>query len=363
MALTREQAAELDAADPLAGFRDRFVVTQPERIYLDGNSLGRLPIATRERLTEVADEWGDRLVSGWEEWIDAPARVGDALAEGVLGARPGEVVVSDSTTVNLFKLCSATLDAYRLSAQGVVVTDRENFPTDRYVLEGLAEQRGLQLRMFEGDPLLGPQPEQLEAELRDGTVALVALSHVDYRSGALADLRALTDVARRYDAHVVWDLCHSAGAVPVELREAGVELAVGCTYKYLNGRPGLAGLPVRGGGDPAATALADPGLVRPARPVRHGPRLRPGRRDRPLPGRHAADRRAGRRRGGRAAHGRGGDRAAAQEVDRAVRADRRLARRVAGAARVRARLAAGARARAAPTSRCAIRRRGRSAAP
>jgi len=236
--LSREQAAELDAADPLAGFRDRFVLTRPERIYLDGNSLGRLPLGARERMLEVADEWGDRLVSGWEEWIDAPSRVGDALAEGVLGARRGEVVVSDSTTVNLFKLCSATLDAYRLSAQGAVVTDRDNFPTDRYVLEGLAEQRGLQLRMFQGDPLLGPQPEQLEAELRDGAVALVVLSHVAYRSGALADLRALTDVARRYDAHVVWDLCHSAGALPVELREAGVELAVGCTYKYLNAGPG-----------------------------------------------------------------------------------------------------------------------------
>ena len=141
--LTREQAAELDAADPLAGFRERFVITRPERIYLDGNSLGRLPVAARERVLGVLDEWGDRLVSGWEEWIDVPTRVGDALAEGVLGARPGEVIVSDSTTVNLFKLCSAALDAYRLSAQGVVVTDRDNFPTDRYVLEGLAEQRGL----------------------------------------------------------------------------------------------------------------------------------------------------------------------------------------------------------------------------
>jgi kynureninase len=229
--LSREHAAALDAADPLAGFRERFVITRPERIYLDGNSLGRLPVASRERVIGVLDEWGDRLVSGWEEWIDAPTRVGDLLASGVLGARPGEVIVSDSTTVNLFKLCSAALDAYRLSAQGNVVTDRDNFPTDRYVLEGLAEQRGLTLRMIDG-------AGDLESALSDGTVALVVLSHVNYRTGALADIRGLTDVARRYDAHVVWDLCHSAGAVPVDLRENGVELAVGCTYKYLNGGPG-----------------------------------------------------------------------------------------------------------------------------
>jgi kynureninase len=214
------------------------VFADEERIYLDGNSLGRLPVATRDRLHDLVDEWGDRLVSGWPDWIDAPTRVGDALAEGVLGARPGEVLVADSTTVNLYKLCSAALDAYRLSAQGAVVTDQDNFPTDRYVLEGLAEQRGLQLRLMESDPVDGPQPEALEAELRDGAVALVVLSHVAYRSGALADLHALTDVARRFDAHVVWDLSHSAGAVPVDLRDARVELAVGCTYKYLNAGPG-----------------------------------------------------------------------------------------------------------------------------
>ena len=212
------------------------------------------------------------------------------------------------------------------------------------MLEGLAEQRGLQLRMFEGDPLLGPQPEQLEAELRDGTVALVVLSHVNYRSGALADLRALTDVARRYDAHVVWDLCHSAGAVPVELREAGVELAVGCTYKYLNAGPG----------SPAFLYVAEEIQPRLRSPIQGWF----GQRDqfdmdrdydpadgigRFLAGTPPIAELAAVEEGVRLTAEAGIGRAA-REVDRAVRADRRLARRVAGAARVRARLAAGARA-------------------
>jgi kynureninase len=148
------------------------------------------------------------------------------------------VLVGDSTTVNLYKLCAATLDAYRLSAQRAVVTDSGNFPTDRYVLEGLCEQRGLELRRFDADPVLGPQPEDLEQALSDGAAALVVLTHVAYRSGALADLQALTDVARRHDAHIVWDLSHSVGAVDVRLGDTGVELAVGCSYKFLNGGPG-----------------------------------------------------------------------------------------------------------------------------
>jgi len=218
MALTRADAAARDAADPLAAFRERFVFTDEQRIYLDGNSLGRLPVATRERLHALADDWGDRLVSGWPDWIDAPTRVGDLLAEAVLGAQPGEVIVGDSTTVNLYKLCSAALDL----APGPLVTNRDNFPTDRYVLEGLAAQRGVELRLV----------DDIESALDDAAVAVI--SHVDYRSGEIADMRRLN--AR--GARVVWDLCHSAGAIPIGLRDAGVELAVGCTYKYLNGGPG-----------------------------------------------------------------------------------------------------------------------------
>ncbi len=222
MALTRADAEARDAADPLAGFRERFVNTDPQRIYLDGNSLGRLPVTTRDRLRDLVEEWGDRLVSGWPHWIDAPARVGDALAAGVLGAGPGEVIVADSTTVNLFKLCSAALDL----GAGALVTDSGNFPTDRYVLDGLARQRGAELRIV--DDVVAALPG----------AAVVVLSHVDYRSGAIADVRGLTELARSHGARVVWDLSHSAGAVPVELRAAGVELAVGCTYKYLNAGPG-----------------------------------------------------------------------------------------------------------------------------
>jgi kynureninase len=221
MDLSREHAVALDAADPLHDFRYRFVEDDPRRIYLDGNSLGRLPLATRDRLAEIVADWGERLVSGWPDWIDAPARAGDLLAEHVLGARPGEVIVADSTTVNLFKLCSAVLD----TRDGAIVTDRDNFPTDRYVLEGLAARNGRELRLVDTP----------EAAVGEPGTALVVLSHVNYRSGELADMAALTAAT---GADVVWDLSHSAGALPVELRAAGAQLAVGCTYKYLNAGPG-----------------------------------------------------------------------------------------------------------------------------
>jgi kynureninase len=227
----RAHAERLDAADPLARFRDQFVIYDPDLLYLDGNSLGRLPIATRERLRAAVDQWGSELVSGWHDWIELPERAGDLLAAEVLGARPGEVIVTDSTTVNLFKLASAVLD----TRPGDVVTDTGNFPTDRYVLEGVARRHGRELRLFEPDPIDGPLPEDVEAACAGGEVALVSLSHVAYRSGALADMEAIGAATA---APVLWDLSHSAGAVPIELERRGVELAVGCTYKYLNAGPG-----------------------------------------------------------------------------------------------------------------------------
>ena len=230
----RAHAERLDAEDPLAPLRERFAIDDPETIYLDGNSLGRLPLATRERLGELANQWGSELVGGWHDWIDLPERIGDLLASGVLGARPSEVIVTDSVTVNLFKLAGAVLD----TRPGAIVTDAENFPTDRYVLDGLARRHSRELRVFDADPLDGPQPEDVERACAGSEVALVSLSHVAYRSGALADLAAVNELARSVGALVLWDLSHAAGAVPVRLTADGADLAVGCTYKYLNGGPG-----------------------------------------------------------------------------------------------------------------------------
>jgi kynureninase len=228
-------AEALDRADPLARFRDEFVFEEGGPLYVDGNSLGRLPRRTRERLALAVDEWATALVRGWQEWIDLPLRVGDLLAEGVLGARAGEMVVTDSVTVNLYKLARSALAAR--PGRGAVVTDAGNFPTDRYVLEGL----DCELRPVETDPVDGPSLAAVVEACGPGDVALVALSQVDYRSGALADLPAVTEAAHAAGALVLWDLSHSAGAVPVGLEEHAVDLAVGCTYKYLNAGPGAPG--------------------------------------------------------------------------------------------------------------------------
>jgi len=232
MSAEEQRVAALDAADPLAGFRDRFAIADDALAYLDGNSLGRLPRATPARLAQVVEqEWGERLIRSWGEgWMELPRRVGDAIGE-LLGAAPGQVVVADSTTVCLHKLAAAALAAR--PDRDEIVTDVDNFPTDRYVLEGLARRRGATIRWLDADP----SPEQVAAAVGPRT-ALVSLSHVAYRSGRILELDAITRIAHAAGALTLWDLSHSGGSVPVGLDAAAVDLAVGCTYKYLNGGPG-----------------------------------------------------------------------------------------------------------------------------
>ncbi|GIJ57993.1 kynureninase [Virgisporangium aurantiacum] len=230
------RAHELDRDDPIAGFRDRFMHADEETVYFDGNSLGRLPHATRDRLrTAVDEEWGAGLVRGWSRWIELARQAGDVLATGVLGVDPGEVVLADSTSVNLYKLAAAALDAR--PGRRAIVVESDNFPTDLYVLQGLAAARGLDLRVVPVGIDDGLTVADLDGVL-DDDVALLCASHIAYRSGARTDLRAITARAHDAGALTLWDLSHAAGSVPTPLREAGADLAVGCTYKYLNGGPG-----------------------------------------------------------------------------------------------------------------------------
>jgi kynureninase len=236
------EAAALDAADPLASFRERFAVPDPTLIYLDGNSLGRAPLSALDRVARVArDEWAGELIRGWDHWLDAPTRVGNLLGTEVLGARPDEVAICDSTTVDFYRLASAALSAR--PDRRVIVTDRANFPTDRYVLEGLARDRDREIAWLDPDPIEGPTVGDVESALaaHAGNVALVTLTHVNYRSAAIAELPTITRLAHDGGALVLWDLSHSAGSVPVGLADHEVDLAVGCTYKYLCGGPGAPG--------------------------------------------------------------------------------------------------------------------------
>jgi kynureninase len=240
MDTTRAAAAARDDADPLAGFRGRFAGTDddgPDRLlYLDGNSLGRMPLATPAALQRVVEqEWAQGLIGSWSSWIEQATRIGDVLAAGALGALPGEVMISDSTSVNLFKLLAAAIDAQ--PGRDVLVCSADDFPTDRYIVAGLARARGLTVREIPAHIDDGLDQAVLAAAL-DERVAVVVLSHVAYRSGALADIARITAMARTAGALVLWDLSHSAGSVPVGLNAAGADLAVGCTYKYLNGGPG-----------------------------------------------------------------------------------------------------------------------------
>ncbi len=232
--IDRAMCAELDAADPLAPFRDRF--TLPEGvIYLDGNSLGALPAHTPAHLQRVvAQEWGTGLIRSWNDagWFTKPVALGDRIAP-LIGAAPGEVVLGDSTSASLFQ---AAVAAVRMRpGRRVIVSERGNFPTDLYMLEAVQDLLGgdepLERRLIHDD---GPTLDEVLAD----DVAVVVLTHVDYRTGRMRDLARVTQQVQATGALMLWDLCHSVGAVPVDLNAAGADLAIGCTYKYLNGGPG-----------------------------------------------------------------------------------------------------------------------------
>ena len=231
------EARELDARDPLAGYLDVFAPAPGVSAYLDGNSLGRPLRDLPERLaTFVQHDWGTRLIRSWDEqWMDLPVELGDRIGRIALGAAAGQTVVADSTTVLLYKLMRAAVAA-RPDRREIVI-EEGNFPTDRFVAEGVAAEHGLSLRWIYPDPIVGVQVADVEAAVTEHT-ALVVLSHVDYRSGALADMKTITDAVHTKGALMLWDLCHSVGVIPTELDACGVDLAVGCTYKYLNGGPG-----------------------------------------------------------------------------------------------------------------------------
>jgi kynureninase len=237
--MTIVPASQLDAADPLARFRSRFVAVDDPSVvaYLDGNSLGRPLTVTGERLAGfVAGEWGRRLIRSWDDaWMAEPVTVGDRLAEVTLGAAPGQVIVADSTSVLLYKLIRAAVSAR--PGRDEVLIDRGNFPTDRFIVDGVAAECGLSVRYLSPPRAAGVRPADVAAAL-SGRTALVVLSHVAYRSGFLADMAAITRAAHDAGALVLWDLCHSVGVLPIELDACDVDLAAGCTYKYLNGGPG-----------------------------------------------------------------------------------------------------------------------------
>ena len=234
---TLPDAAALDAADPLAKYRDEFVITDRDVCYLDGNSLGRLPKRTVDLVHQyLTEEWGHELVAGWSHWIDEAQRVGDLVGSSTLGSVKGQVLAVDTTSVNFYQLCDAAIRAR--PDRDTVVSDTANFPTDRYILEGLCERHGKCLVLIDDEAGEEYVTEQVLADHLDQRTALVTLSVVQYRSGALHDIAALTRLAHDHGALVVWDASHAVGVVDMAFDRDDVDLAVGCTYKYGNAGPG-----------------------------------------------------------------------------------------------------------------------------
>jgi kynureninase len=229
---TLQDCRALDAKDPLRGLRELFVVPQ-DVIYLDGNSLGAMPRSVPDRIARAVNhEWGRGLIRSWNEagWYDMPQRLGDKIAP-LVGAKAGELVATDTTSINLYKVLSAALAIAHAEdrSRRIIVSERSNFPTDLYIAQALCRERGCELRLIDD--------EQVQPAL-GSDVAVLMLTHVNYRTGAMHDMRAVTEAAHDAGALVIWDLCHSAGAVPVDLHAAGADFAIGCGYKYLNGGPG-----------------------------------------------------------------------------------------------------------------------------
>ena len=238
---TREYALALDANDPLAKYRQKFLITDPEVSYLDGNSLGRLPQETIKVVNDFLTlEWGREVVTGWGHWIDEAQSTGDLLGRAALGAGPGQVLIGDTTTVNFYQLCLAAIQSK--PNRKTIITDAANFPTDRYVLQGIAKQFDLNLVIIDNETPGNAEferitPEILSKYLNDD-VALVTLEVVQYRSGARNPIKEITDLVRKHGAWMLWDCSHSGGAISMDFDANGVDLAVGCTYKYGNSGPG-----------------------------------------------------------------------------------------------------------------------------
>jgi kynureninase len=237
----REYALQLDKNDPLAHFKSQFVISDPEMCYLDGNSLGRLPKATVAAINDfMTKEWGPEVVTGWSHWVDEAQPTGDLLGEAALGAAPGQVLVCDTTSVNFYQLCLAAIHAR--PGRKTIITDAANFPTDRYILDGIAKQFGLNLVIIDNENPAVAHHERITTEVLspylNSDVALVTLEVIQYRSGARSDLKSITDQVRAIGALVVWDASHAVGAIELNLDANGVDLCVGCTYKYGNSGPG-----------------------------------------------------------------------------------------------------------------------------
>ena len=243
-AITLDHCRALDAADPLRPLRDLFDLP-PHTIYLDGNSLGVMPRSAPARVAKaITEEWGRDLIRSWNSagWFALPQTVGNQIAR-LVGAAPNEVVATDSTSVNLYKVLSAALNiaAADMPERRVVLSERSNFPTDLYIAEGLCAERGYTLRLMDVDSHSATTAADLTAQVQaqlSPDVAVLMLTHVNYRTGAMHDIAAVTAAAHAAGALTVWDLAHSAGAVPVDLNGAQADFAVGCGYKYLNGGPG-----------------------------------------------------------------------------------------------------------------------------